>query len=108
MSKPKTESSEVEQSYQVRSYDIVGGSVNDVRVFGNFNFPTVKTTFNIGTDQEFDNIAPSDDQIVDTLKVIGFLALNASKHALQFEGDDDCIYINMASNGDPFCELLKN
>ncbi|KKK49591.1 hypothetical protein LCGC14_3133540, partial [marine sediment metagenome] len=37
------------KKYQLRHYDIVGGSVNDVYVFGDVDIPTIKQVLNKGT-----------------------------------------------------------
>ena len=96
------------KTYELRSYDIVGGSVNDVYSQGMVFIPTVETTFNANTEQEFKTREPSDKQIIKALKDFGFLAKTATNEMLDIDGDGENIYINNASNGEPFCELLYN
>ena len=93
--------------FELRHYDIVGGSVNDVYVYGIIELETTKTVYNEGTAQEFTETEPSDKQIFHGLKNCGFLAKTAKLSQLEFDGDNETIYVNIAKNGEPFCELRK-
>ena len=92
-------------TYELRHYDIVCGSVNDVYVFGNIDVETSENTYNAGTDQEFTENEASNSQIMSALKACNFLGKTVKESMLEFDGDDQVIYINNANNGEPFCEL---
>ena len=89
------------KNYELRSYDIVDGEVNDVYVQGNLD---IETTI---SDADY-SAEPSDDQIIDALKTFGFLNLSVDASMLEMDGDDQVIYIDNAKNGEPFCELRLN
>jgi len=94
------------KTYQLRHYDIVDGSVNDVYIWGDIDIPTTRQVYNEGLDSEFVENKPTDTQIVKSLKACGFLNKYLRVNLFDFDGDNKTIYLNLASTGEPFCELL--
>ena len=98
--------------YDVWSLDVWGNEedgfdVNNRSCFQrDVEFPTTHKVYNEGTDWEFSDDWPTDEQIVQTLIDIGFLNSNVVVIDLTIDGEsDNSLYIDQEDNGFPICQL---
>ena len=98
--------------YDVWSLDVWGNEtdgfdVNDRSCFDReVHFPTTYKVYNQGKPGEFSDNWPTDQQILDTLRSIGFLSDKCKLTDITIDGESDCsLYIDQADNGMPICQL---
>lgn len=98
--------------YDVWSLDVWGNEedgfdVNDRSCFQcEVEFPTTHEIYNEGTDREFSDDWPTDQQIIDTLIEIGFLNTDVKLEDITIDGENDfSLYLDQAENGFPICQL---
>ena len=97
--------------YDVWNLDVWGNEddgfdVNDRSCYWRAaEFPTVCTKYNVGTPNEFKNVWPSDAQILQTLKDIGFLKDSCKLADITIDGEHEQLFIEESNNGYPICQL---
>ena len=98
--------------YDVWSLDVWGNtdegySINDRSCFSrDVEFPTTHNIYNEGTKQEFSDDWPTNKQIIDTLKEIGFLSDDADVSNIDIDGNYEySLYLEDSTDGYPICQL---
>lgn len=84
--------------YDVWGNDEDGYEVNDIWPRGTITFFAEESIFNKGTEHQFIRYHISDAAIKNELE---------TNRELDIDGDSDIIYVNIASNGKPYCEFRK-
>ena len=98
--------------YDVWSLDVWGNvkdgfGVNDRSCYRRgVEFPTTHNVYNAGTENEFSNDWPSDQQILETLQEIGFLNDRCALADITIDGESEyTMYIEESETGFPICQL---
>ena len=98
--------------YDVWSLDVWGNrkegfEINDRSCFARaVEFPTTHKVYNQGTEQEFSDDWPTDKQIIETLKEIGYLADHVTTNDVDIDGEPDfSFYLEDSQSGFPLCQL---
>ena len=98
--------------YDVWSLDAWRNEADDFEVNDRYcfhrdvEFPTTYKVYNQGTEQEFSDNWPTDQQILDTLINIGYLTSKCKLIGITIDGESDgSLYIDQADNGRPICQL---
>ncbi len=100
-------------SYSLWFYDVWGNEeagfeVNDRRCASrDFVIPVMPKIYNRGKPEQFTDFVPSNKEILTALVDAGELKPSALTAAIEFDGDDENIYLT-EDNGFPLCELLLN
>jgi len=84
-------------NYQLCSYDVWGNDIDGYEVNDKYKLDIISLPE-----------SPTNSQILKALKSCGFLKSTVKLSQLEFDGDEQTIYINVSRNGAPFCELAKN